>query len=168
MPVELTVTKLEAAKRQLITAVTLYFNDADPVSIHSLVCAAHEILSELNKRRHNRAAIVSDNLIREEHKKKVRKKLREARNFFKHADKDPDGVLRFNPETNDFYLFDACEMYQLLTGEKLPHFISYRGWFNYKYPELLNVDTSQLIAQHYGDDKLQFLTDMLASSGRIK
>lgn len=33
-------SKLGCARRQLQTAVRLYFNDADPISIHTLACAS--------------------------------------------------------------------------------------------------------------------------------
>ena len=36
---ELLITKLEAACRQLNTAVRLYFFEADPISVHTLAAA---------------------------------------------------------------------------------------------------------------------------------
>ena len=51
MNAKLCVSKLEAGKRQLETAITLYFNYGDPVSIHSLSAAAYVIFRDLNKRR---------------------------------------------------------------------------------------------------------------------
>ena len=36
---KLHVTKLDAARRQLETAITLWFHDGDPVSIHTLAAA---------------------------------------------------------------------------------------------------------------------------------
>jgi len=40
---KLKISKLDAAKRQLETAIRLYFNEADPVSVHTLAGAAHTI-----------------------------------------------------------------------------------------------------------------------------
>jgi hypothetical protein len=45
---KLPVTKLDAARRQLETAITLWFHEADPVSIHALTGAAHNLLCDLN------------------------------------------------------------------------------------------------------------------------
>jgi len=42
-----TVSKFEAARRQLETAALLYFNEGDNVSIHTLVSAAYGILEDL-------------------------------------------------------------------------------------------------------------------------
>jgi hypothetical protein len=38
-----TITKLEAANRQLCTAIRMFFADDDAVAVHTLACAAREI-----------------------------------------------------------------------------------------------------------------------------
>ena len=38
-----TITNLEAANRQLCTAIRLFFADDDAVAVHTLACAAREI-----------------------------------------------------------------------------------------------------------------------------
>jgi hypothetical protein len=46
------ISKQQAVNNQLRTAVRLYFELGDPLSIHTLVCAAYEILRDLaNKKR---------------------------------------------------------------------------------------------------------------------
>ena len=47
---KLRLTKLDAARRQLETAVRLYFHEGDPVSTHTLAAAAYNVLRALNKR----------------------------------------------------------------------------------------------------------------------
>jgi hypothetical protein len=42
------ITKLEAARRQLVTAIRIYFADGDPISTHTLAAAAFEILDDLD------------------------------------------------------------------------------------------------------------------------
>jgi hypothetical protein len=165
---EITLTKLEAAKRQLETAITLYFNDADPVSIHTLVSASHEILAALNKEAGNTPTIISDSLINEGYKKEFRKWMKEPRNFFKHADKDPKGAYTFYPEINDFFLLDACETYQVLTGEKVPHFIIFRGWFNAQHPHIMKMERGAEMLRDFGNNKLKFFSSLLAVSAVIR
>lgn len=75
------VTKLEAARRQLETAVILYFNDKDAVSIHTLACAAHEIIEHLNKKEGGMPLILEGNIVKEKYKAEFRKKISEAKNF---------------------------------------------------------------------------------------
>ena len=49
MKKKIKISKLDAAKRHLETAIRLYFNYGDPIAIHTLACAAHGILSDLNE-----------------------------------------------------------------------------------------------------------------------
>ncbi|MEO8631598.1 MAG: hypothetical protein ABI612_26410 [Betaproteobacteria bacterium] len=41
------ITKLDAAKNQLATAIWFYFEDRDPISVHTLATAAAEIIDRL-------------------------------------------------------------------------------------------------------------------------
>ena len=43
---KITVTKIGAARSQLIEAIHLFFEDRDPVSIHTLVGASLQILND--------------------------------------------------------------------------------------------------------------------------
>lgn len=45
------ISKIEAAFRQLRTAVLLFFSDQDPVAVHTLTAAAHEILRQFAERK---------------------------------------------------------------------------------------------------------------------
>jgi hypothetical protein len=47
----LTIGKLDAARRQLSTAITLWFGSDDPVSIHTLAHAAYEIIHTVSRKR---------------------------------------------------------------------------------------------------------------------
>ena len=97
-PPSLLLSKLNVASRQLETAITLYFQEADPVSIHTLACAAHEIIETLNAKNGGEPTIRQQfrDDIKPEYVKLFFKKLDSARNFFKHADRDPDDVIEFS------------------------------------------------------------------------
>src|SRR5438309_1362798 len=99
------ITKLDAAKSQLSTAISLYFEDRDPVSVHTLVMAASEIIDRIcdskgtpAMRRNLFAAIVP------ERRREVADALNKASNFFKHASSSkPNQVLGdFSDERNLF------------------------------------------------------------------
>jgi hypothetical protein len=84
------VTKIDAARRQLATAIRLIFMDADRVSVFSLASNAWEIVDALCRR----ANIESLSLETQDHLPKDKKLRRDYinepyRNFFKHADRDP-------------------------------------------------------------------------------
>jgi hypothetical protein len=47
---QIKVSKIDASRRQLDCAIDLWFRDGDPVSIHTLVSAAFEIIQDLNSK----------------------------------------------------------------------------------------------------------------------
>jgi hypothetical protein len=116
------ISKLDAARRQLETAIILYFHEGDPISIHTLAGAAYEVLRGLNKARGGPPMIkdwVAD-YIKPEFVNEIRTALNASQNFLKHADRDADAVLEYEPGQADFLLLDACWAYRRLAGEHLP------------------------------------------------
>src|SRR5258708_7500140 len=117
------LSKLEAARRQLETAISLYFNGGDPVSTHTLANSAMEVLSDLNKAWKG-TPMISDleasGAIRPDKLDVARQVFRGPQNFFKHADKDPNGVLDFHPEVPAGFILSAVEKYRELSGENPP------------------------------------------------
>lgn len=118
----LRLSKLDAATRQLETAITLYFQDGDAVSIHTLACAAYEIFETLNKRSGGPPTIRQQfrNDIKPEYVELVYRKLESARNFFKHADRDPDASIDFSQFESEVVMLDACLTHKRLTRSELP------------------------------------------------
>jgi hypothetical protein len=95
------VSKLDAARRQLDGAIDLWFRDSDPVSIHTLVFASYGIIQDINARKGNNEFTLlglAQRNLKPEYVEEAVRRLREAMNFFKHADRDPYGILEFNPE----------------------------------------------------------------------
>jgi hypothetical protein len=78
---KITVTKLEAAQRQLRTAIRLWFEGGDPVSIHTLAFAAYEIAHVVSKKRNRaRRDLIFDTLmIKEEHRAEWGKSIKGLR-----------------------------------------------------------------------------------------
>ena len=116
------ISKLDAAKRQMETAVRLYFSEADPVWIHTLTWAVYQVLADINKSRSGNP-MVTEQILRGVLADKVdeaKRRLSSAANFFKHADRDPGNVLAFDPAQTEVLLFDACSKYRDLTGEVVP------------------------------------------------
>jgi hypothetical protein len=138
----LTISKLDAAKRQLETAIRLYFHQGDPVSIHTLVSAAYNIIRDINKKRGGAKMLVKEQLfdqVRPEMRSEFHELLHKAENFFKHADRDHDASLEFSPNESEFLVWDACTKYWELTGEQPPLFQVYRGWFMATHQNVFNL-----------------------------
>src|ERR1035437_242599 len=128
----LPVSKFDAARRQLETAIRLYFSQGDPVSIHTLASAAAQILQDLSKHRGGDPMLFREAFVqhfRPEQQPEVKKTLAAAENFFKHAHRDPETVLRFRIGQTELVLLEAGEAYHRLTSERVPLLVVYWVWF---------------------------------------
>ena len=135
------IDKLDAARRQLETAALLYFNDQDIVSIHTLTAAAYEIVESLAQRR-GRSTLAQSSLLKllsDDLAKEVRSAMRVPQNFLKHADRDPDAQLEFEPDFTEFLLLDAMSTYAQITGEIPRLFDVFSKWFAIQKPHSLNL-----------------------------
>jgi hypothetical protein len=137
------VSKLDAATRQLHLAIRLYFQEADPLGFHTLAGAAHRILEDLSRKRGHGVSLESKGLqVQSGHHAIVMRNIRDAKNFLKHADRDPDAMLTFHPDWTDFLMMDAIQMHTGLTATiHLPDAI-FLIWVSTKYPEVLLLDST--------------------------
>jgi|ERR1017187_5105947 hypothetical protein len=147
---EIQVTKLDAARRQLFAALQLYFEDGDPVAIHTLVTAAHEILTVLVKKKGrltilDRAKALATPLF----EKQLLESVRTPQNFFKHGAKDPNASIGFDTGYMEFFLFDACLAYgnteSIISGDPTDEptriRFAYLAWYFLHRPDMLVADT---------------------------
>jgi hypothetical protein len=124
------ISKLDAARRQLETAVNLYFHEGDQVSIHTLACNAHEIVKNINRGKGGSPTIKEswkDN-IKPEYVKTFYKKIDAARNFFKHSGKNENESIELAEFYSNMILLDACWTYRRVTNERLPLFATFESW----------------------------------------
>jgi hypothetical protein len=150
------ITKLGAALRQLETATILWFNDADPISCHTLINAGYQILYDLNKHQNGPPLLpdlpVSD-IIRPESRKEVRRGMREWANFMKHADSDPNATAFFNPASNEFLLYYAIETYSTLVTDIRPILQCFRAWFAICHPAVFPQEFNERIEKAFPINK---------------
>ncbi len=150
---ELKISKLDAAKRQLETVIRLYFAESDPVSIHTLTAAAYNVIRDVTAKRGATPMLVKDQLlehVRPESQKMFLAKINEAENFFKHADRDTETTLDFNPDMSEMLIVDACSQYHQLTGEMPPLFRIYIAWFMAHYQDVFNFPEELKRSMHAG------------------
>jgi len=132
------ISKLDASKRELEHAIRLFFLSGDPVVIHLVISSSQQILRDLCKA--DKIPTFIDKameLVKEEYKKEVKFMLSSAYNFFHHADRDPDGIKDFNPEMNEYALWECVDMYYSLTKEVTGIMQAYRFWFYTKNASIL-------------------------------
>ena len=96
------ITSREAALNQLATAIRLYFEDRDPVSVHTLISAAGELLDQMvgSNSPRNELLTKADVVGR---RREISDKLNAPRNFFKHGSNDIEPIFRGFSDDRNFY-----------------------------------------------------------------
>ncbi len=133
------VDKIDAAARELETAIWLWFNHSDIVSVHTLVDAAFGIILDLFHARKWPPPIPFDDPAGAE-SRKLRNKLREAGTYGKHARKDHDLAYEYSETFIEGYLAAAVSalsrLRQLRKGGVL---ILFWIWFGSRNPTLVQT-----------------------------
>lgn len=164
----LSLTKLDVARRQLRTALMLWFADGDPVSIHVLVYAAHEIIHRLYKNSGGKDLLFDTSVIKDEHRSEFAKLLKDDANFFKHPDKDLHETRMFNPLVNDLFLIMSTTGIQRM-GETGDVESAFMFWLYLHHPSWFTEDAAKerIPVEHLdkmtGLNKHEFLQAFLAA-----
>ncbi|HSB97872.1 MAG TPA: hypothetical protein VLC91_15535 [Spongiibacteraceae bacterium] len=125
------ITKIDVARRQLATAIRLFFDGGDAVSIYSLATNAWEVIDFLC----DKAGVDSiSNQTREHITDGKDLKLHYInspyRNFFKHADRDAEIVLPdIGDSIVDSILYLAVEDYLRLVNKSPIEFQVFQLWY---------------------------------------
>lgn len=160
-----TITKLEAASRQLDEAIRMFFEGRDALAIHTLAAAAQGILRDVAK-----AIGAEHQSILHDHPDIPPERSREwiaavnaPRNFFKHADRDREGTIEFDEEENERVLLDAVLLHGTVATEFLSAAAVYMGWFTTKHAALRGAISNNQIGDYAlrngltANDKAEFL-----------
>lgn len=150
------ITKIQAAKAQLATAIRLYFEDRDPISVHTLVAAAAEIIGRICTAR-GIVSMRNDLLgkIIPTRQKEVGDRLNQARNFFKHASTgDPTETFEFSEDEIDeinlmAIVFAVIDLMQL--GESMNEMRLFNAWITVTEPKLVVNPQAELYVVLFGD-----------------
>ncbi|MCH8151608.1 MAG: hypothetical protein IH830_04450 [Planctomycetes bacterium] len=151
------IGKLEAAHRQLTTAIELWFNNGDIVSIHTLACAAHQIIHDVNSKKGGRDLIFDSIIIKDEYRNEACRLLRKHMNFFKHADNDPHTEIDCPLEMSIGFLMFSLLGLELL-GEKFNDVDrAFLLWYQIHNPEHLTDHGLEMLEQHLSKEQLVVL-----------
>jgi hypothetical protein len=145
--------KTEIARRQLGTALALFLEDSDPVSVHTLACAGCEIAEHLTRKAgeepfSTHALLTFPDLDRG----KIRRLQNQYWNAFKHAQtrddterEDSHLLEHFEDDVNDHTLFVGWYDYALAVRALPIEAQIFQAWYFALYPEKLNpeVDTTK-------------------------
>jgi hypothetical protein len=184
---EIHSSKLDAARRQLETAITLLFSASDAISTHTLAYAAFCILKDIAAHRGEKNVLDAAEALAAAGKKgEFGKGFNRAGNFFKHADRDPDAVLLGMPEEeNEALISIALAIYDGLGCVKSTELEAFSLWWScinfreiddVKEPFIswlsanhsrLHADTRQELLE-LGDDLLQLLRNQLPAEPDLR
>lgn len=128
------VSRQDAIRRQLDTAIWLWFQDDDSVSIHTLACSALKIAHDIGEKL-GKPAILFEHLPKE-----LKKDAIAAQGFFKHAKDDPRDVLSFNSGITLYHIYDAANCYKGIFFSLSPLMTTFILRFLLVYPTIGSVD----------------------------
>ena len=112
------LTTLEAARRQIESAIWLWFVGDDLVSVYALTAAAHRLLLELAALRETAAWPYTAAYLPKRTYKDRRAKSQNPVTFFKHAKKKE--TYEVSEQWTELYLFDAVMAYSSLVNDRSP------------------------------------------------
>ena len=148
----LTISKLDAARRQLETAITLWFIGGDPISIHTLGYAAYEIMHAVSKKlKPNRRDLLFDSAMLP---KEYAVGLKAHANFFKHSKRDADEKIVFNPALTESFIIFAIAAFEICELPLSDEFLTFREWIRIQKPYSLSQSEREFMVKHYGIEHL--------------
>ncbi len=110
-----TITKLDAARRQLLAAINLHWYLDEPIAAYTLAANAWELCNSLLKRDNKTRLLAEFSRVHGRPETDFKALINRPRNFVKHADKDPDGNLEdVTNQDVDGMLQAACIDYTML------------------------------------------------------
>ncbi len=100
---------MHAARTQLHTAIKLWFEGSDPISIHTLASAAYEIIHEQYRHKGLKDLAFDSSVVHQSFRQKWTGLFKNPANFFKHSRYDPDAtILDFDPLVIEVLLTASC------------------------------------------------------------
>lgn len=160
MKSSITVTKIEAARRQLRTAIELWFSDADPVSIHTLSAASYQIIHDLNRKNKGPDLLLDTKRIKDEYRREFINEVKNASNFMKHADKGNMGLAKtfdFNPKSNEHFIIFAIIGLKYLGENLRVEEIAFERWQMFENPDLMTDAGKALFKQSFTTAQVEML-----------
>lgn len=147
------ISKRDAVKQQIDEAIWMFFSRRNPVAIHSIVGAAHQVLHDLTNR--NCSMIKNERSASTSRKgKEWYRRLNKEYNFFKHAETDKEETINFDPLLHTYYLVDCVYMYRALTGTSPYNHSIFDSWFALAKPSAIGDPSVRLLAEKAAKDIL--------------
>lgn len=109
------ISKIDAARRQIDTAIDLYFSGGDFLPTYAISFSAYQILSDIYRHHQDDGFL---DLLSEKLPPNFRRYLAGPANFLKHADRDRDAFLNEITDVDvEAVLCAATVLYKRISGE---------------------------------------------------
>ncbi len=132
------ISKIDVACRQLDTAIELWFQESDPVSIHTLAASAHQIIHDIIHHRGGNDPLFDSPYIKPGFKDIAKKHYHKHYNFFKHGNRDPQTSIDFDSSLPQYFIvFSLIGLDQLGIKPNLLRSI-FRLYFGFHNPHLFD------------------------------
>lgn len=147
-PISETVSKLDAARRQLATAIELWFYDKDQVSIHTLSFAAYEIIHDVSRKKGRKQTLIFDTpFVKKQYRGSWSAAVKRTANFLKHGDHDPDGKIEFRPILSELFIIFAINGLETMSISLNEHEWSFFCWFWFNRSEMITQEGRDKLAE---------------------
>jgi hypothetical protein len=143
------VTKLDAARHQLQTAIELWIEDRDPVSVHTLAYAAYQIIHDLNRHAKGPTLLLDSEEVKPTRRQEFINAVKSAAVFFKHADDrskgkkkgrnkiTPSSSIDFNPAMVESFFAYSILGIEYLKQERFDHEVTFMVWYSVQHPQII-------------------------------
>jgi hypothetical protein len=148
MAASVSFTKLDAIRAQLSAAIEMFFTSENIVATHTLAAAAYNALKDIAKHEGAEHPFLKNEYLQSltgEERTRTIKLLNEPENFFKHADRDPNAAIQFNPELTELFLVDACAYFRGTNLERPKHCDALKIWAGKTKDEIPQDSTLRVI-----------------------
>jgi hypothetical protein len=156
---KIVVTKLDVGRRQLRTAIRLWFQDADPIPVHTLAYAAYEIIHVLSKKRdpYRDTLIFDADMIKDEYRQDWNDKIKKGANFFKHAKNDAGDSLEFMPSLTMLFIMGAMFGLRLMKEAPSTEEQTMFYWLCFHHPDWIKPDMRQTLKDRVSTEDIDHL-----------
>lgn len=129
------ITKLDAARRQLLAAIHLHWYFQEPIAVYSLASNAAEVCDTLLKKSNSLRLRQEIAAVHGCTEREIAALFNRPRNFIKHADRDADDISpEIDDDDCDAIIQTACIDYMMAAGRSPYIFGLFVTWYSAVYP----------------------------------
>jgi hypothetical protein len=140
----ITLTKKSVATSQLITAISLWFENGNPISIFVLAANAHELFHALGKKAGKPSELQT---WLETMPKSFQARSTYVINFCKHGWKDLEEATPHDPRLADVLIYFSIRCYRAVIGQPAPIMLAFDLQFAVENPDAISTEAKEAVSK---------------------